>query len=315
MATYTKLDDIDLSAVAYHYGLGPIRLAPLPGGAANSSFRVTAASGSYVLTILDNHDTAGARRLAAHTQALFLLGVPTSEVVPTVDGAPITRLRGRGAVLKKWIEGTVRQPLPLAHLPAAGRMLAELHALPPASPGLADIPVGTRRLTPQHQALITEFTDKEFAAWLTTHLDHVHTAEAANPRTRRVVHGDFFDDNIVVRTDGGLSLLDWETLTLDDPLLDLGAAAVGVGREAGLLAPERLRALVSGYEQVAPLSDADRADLPMEITHAALIIAFHRYRRHHIRFPDPRKSGYHMEMVTFVDSVAEGTRALGGANG
>ncbi|MBQ1157081.1 phosphotransferase [Streptomyces sp. A73] len=117
--------------------------------------------------------------------------------------------------------------------------------------------------------------------------------------------------NVVVRQDGHLSVLDWETISLDDPLLDLGMAAVGLAQDAGNLAPARLDALLSGYPDIAPLSDEDAAALPMEIVHAALSIAFHRYYRHNIRFPDPAKSSIHNEMLQFVDSVEKMTSLRG----
>ncbi|MCG3041801.1 phosphotransferase [Streptomyces sp. S1A] len=310
MAKYTTLDQIDLPAVARSYGLDQPRLEPLTGGAANSSFKLTSTSGTYVLTILDNHDLPSARRLAAHTQAVFRLGVPTTEVVPAADGALTAQLDGRPVILKKWVEGVVRQPLPTQLLPEAGRVLARLHTLSPQSPGLDDIPVGTRRLSDHHRSLIPQFTDTGFADWLNGRLDRIRSAEAKSDRPRRVVHGDLFDDNIIVGEDGSLTVLDWETISLDDPLLDLGMAAVGLAQEDGILVPERLEALVTGYRRIVSLTDADAAALPMEIEHAALIIAFHRYYRHNVRFPDPARSTYHTEMIKFVDSVESAATRL-----
>jgi len=310
VAKYTTLDQIDLPAVARRYALDQPCLTPLAGGAANSSFKLTSASDEYVLTVLDNHDLPSAERLAAHTQAVFRLGVPTTEIVPAADGALVTQMDGRPVILKKWIEGEVRQPLPIPLLPEAGRILAMLHSLPPQSPGLGGVPAGTRRLSDDHRAAIPHFTDTDFAAWLTDRLDRTGAVEAGNERPRTIVHGDLFDDNVIVREDGRLSVLDWETISLDDPLLDLGMAAVGLAQEGGVLVPERLNALVTGYQEVAPLSEADTAALPVEIEHAALIIAFHRYYRHNIRFPDPAKSTLHIEMIKFVDSVENATRLL-----
>ncbi|MGP3948487.1 phosphotransferase [Streptomyces sp. 7N604] len=283
----------------------------MAGGAANSSFRLSSGTDEFVLTILDNHDMPSAERLAAHTQAVFRLGVPTTEVFPAADGALITTLDDRPVILKERIEGKAKQPLPVPLLPEAGRILAQLHALPPDSAGLGDIPVGSRRLSNDHNSIISQFADRDFAAWLTDRLDRVRTVEAKNLRPQRVAHGDLFDDNVIVRTQGQLSILDCETISLDDPLLDLGMAAVGLAEEGGVLVPERLNALIDGYGEIAPLSEEDAIALPMEIEHAALIIAFHRYYRHNIRFPDPSKSTIHTEMIKFVDSV-EGAAAKRG---
>ncbi|MGW5114399.1 phosphotransferase [Streptomyces noursei] len=308
MAKYTSLGQIDLPCVADHYGLDQPRLAPLAGGAANSSFHLTSGSGEFVLTILDNHDQASAERLAAHTTALFDLGMPTTEVVPTQNGSLIADVAGRPVILKRWIAGGVEAPLPIHLLPDAGRILATLHTLAADAAGLADLPAGTRRLSPAQQATIAEFSDTDFATWLTERLERIHTLEATHHRAQVIAHGDLFDDNLIVRPDGGLVVLDWETVSLDDPLLDLGMAAVGLAREDGLLVPERLRALVAGYVEIAPLSEDELTALTAEIEHAALIIAFHRYYRHNVRFPDPAKSTIHTEMIKFVESIEHATQ-------
>lgn len=305
MAHYTTLDQVDLPAVAKHYGISRPSLTPLAGGAANSSFHLASDAGDFVLTILDNHDLPSAQRLAAHTQALFRLGVPTTEVVPAADGALVMSLGSRPVILKRWIEGEVRELLPLGLLPEAGGILAQLHALAPESPGLDDIPVGTRRLSESQTALIPQFDDKVFAAWLTERLERVRAAEEGNERRRTITHGDLFADNVIVRKDGRLSALDWETVSLDDPLLDLGMAALGLAQEDGALVQDRVRALVDGYQQIAPLTQQDVAALPVEIEHAALIIGFHRYYRHNVRFPNPSKRTFHTQMVKFVDSIAD----------
>ncbi|PZH17852.1 hypothetical protein C1I97_04505 [Streptomyces sp. NTH33] len=306
MAHYTTADQIDLNTLAERYELTNPSVVPLPGGAANSSFRLTTGQGCYVLTALDNHDERTASALARHTQALYRLGLPTSRLVPATDGSLVTTVNGSRFVLKEWISGRIQQPLPLALLPEAGEFLANLHALPPQTEGLEDVPVGARRLSAVHLAAIPGFTDRKFAGWLTDRLGRIRAAEAGARREPCLVHGDLFDDNIVVRDDGHLSVLDWETISLDDPLLDLGMAAVGLAQDgAGLLSHERLEALLCGYEKKRPLAVADRAALPLEIEHAALIIGFHRYYRHNVRFPNPERATYHLEMVTFAGSVAD----------
>ncbi|MFB7084749.1 phosphotransferase [Streptomyces sp. NPDC056296] len=304
MAHYTTADQIALAAVADRYGLTGPSLTPLSGGAANSSFRLACGEGEYVLTSLDNHDEVTATTLARHTRALHRLGLPTSEVVPATDGSLVVPLCDRLLVLKKWIAGAVEQPLPLALLPEAGSLLARLHALAPDAEDLDDVPVAARRLPPEHLAAISGFADQKFAQWLTSRLDRVRSAEADSHRVPCLIHGDLFDDNVIVREDGGLSVLDWETISLDDPLLDLGMAAVGLAQdEAGLLETERLHALLDGYEKTRPLTTVDRAILPLEIEHAALIIAFHRYYRHNVRFPNPERATYHRAMVRFTESI------------
>lgn len=65
MARYTSLSQAQIDAILAEYPLKPREVAPLSGGAANSSYLVHADSAAYVLTVLDNHDSASAGRLAA----------------------------------------------------------------------------------------------------------------------------------------------------------------------------------------------------------------------------------------------------------
>ncbi|MCK9900540.1 phosphotransferase [Frankia sp. Cpl3] len=303
MANYTTADQVDLDTVSQHYGLADIQISPLRGGAANSSFHLFSDSGEFTLTVLDNHNISSARRLAAHTQTVFGLGIPTTEVVPTIAGDLVAALGSRPTILKRWISGEVRDPLPLSLLPAAGNILASIHQLTAQAAGLSDVPSETRRLSPVDEAAISQFMDENFGGWLSEQMKKVHALEEERKGIKRIVHGDLFADNIIVGENGQLSVLDWETISLDDPLLDLGMAIVGLGQRDGLLATDRMDLLISGYREVEELNESDLVALPIEIVNAALIIAYHRYVRHNIRFPDPSKSGIHVEMIKFVDSV------------
>ncbi len=303
MASYTTADQVNLEAVSAEYALEEIVLSPLAGGAANSSFHLFSAVGEFVLTILDNHDILSARRLAAHTKAVFRLGIPTTEVVPTVKGDLIATVDGRPIILKRWIAGEVRDPLPQPLLPEAGRVLARIHKIDPKVPDLSGVPRGTRRLSNVQEGIIPQFVDKEFGGWLSEGLGRVRAAEAKRHRASRICHGDLFADNIIVTDRGHISLLDWETISLDDPLLDLGMTIVGLGREGGLLDLGRMEEIVGGYREIESLDEADFLFLPTGIVYAAMIIAYHRYVRHNIRFPNQERSSYHREMVRFVESV------------
>ncbi|WP_261559295.1 phosphotransferase [Frankia tisae] len=305
MATYTTVDQIDPAVIAGHYGLREPRLISLAGGAVNSSFHLAGAGGEFVLTILDSQDAPGAARLAAHMQGVFRLGVPAPEIIPSLDGQLSIALDGRPGILKRWISGAMLDPLPHLHLPAAGRLLANIHGLPVNSPALLTLPVGTRRLSARDEAELGRFPDREFAAWLTDRLARVRDPVGRRRPTRTVIHGDFFADNLIVHHDSTLSALDWETISRDDPLLDLGIAIVGLAQDgAGLLAPARMESLLAGYQEIGTLDEPSISALPARITEAALILAYHRYRLFNITFPDPARSTMHTELFGFVDSVA-----------
>lgn len=301
MATYTSADELDLASIAKRYGFDDISLEPLNGGAANSSFKAGCEQGEFVLTVLDNHDQRSAEILAAHTRALFERGMPTAEVVSNIDGDDISLVDGRCMLLKRWIPGQVVEPLPHDLLEKAGRLLAQLHGLRPDVPNL---PVGTRRLSTVQVALVDGFPDHAFAQWLTKHLDAVQRREAHLTQVPDVIsHGDLFTDNLLVKPDGELAIIDWETVSLDSALLDLGMTLLGLAKVDGRLDQEAAGRILHGYDAVRPLSPEHADAVRSEVEHAALIIAFHRYYRHNIRFPDAAKSRIHEELIGFVQSL------------
>ncbi|WP_326829403.1 phosphotransferase [Streptosporangium sp. NBC_01810] len=305
MATYTSLDKLDPGLITARYGLPDLELEALSGGAANSSFKATSAAGTFVLTVLDNYvGQADADVLAAHTETLFRLGMPTVEIIRNLDGDRISMIGERPILLKRWIEGRVVEQLPDHLYAVAGGLLARLHRLPPTE--MPDLPVGTRRLSAAQQALISEFPDREFAAWLTFRLAEPRLTSMIHLATANVIsHGDVFTDNLIVRPDDSLALIDWETVSLDSALVDLGMTLLGLAKVDGRLDRARSHKIVAGYLAERTLSAEELAALPASVEYAALIIAFHRYHRHNIRFPSERKSHLHIEMIGFVESLTD----------
>ncbi|WP_416566169.1 phosphotransferase [Nocardia testacea] len=298
MADYTSLRELNLSAVAHRYGLPELSAEVLAGGAANSSFTVWDGNSKYVLTALDNHTFSSAERLSDLMSTLKLFRFPTCELVADTNGKKVTNFGGRPVVLKHWVEGRVEIPLPDILLSRVGVLMAQLHSLPT---DIAGLPLGTRRLTPAHEKTIWDFEDREFGSWLTDRLAGVRDLRSS--RQDAVIHGDLYADNIIIGSDDSLFIIDWETASLDDPMLDLGMAIIGLAVSGGRLSSERARDIIAGYASVCPIAAEDLSLLPQMVEHAALIIAFHRYARHNIRYPDSRYAGLYREMVDLVDSI------------
>lgn len=61
-------------------------------------------------------------------------------------------------------------------------------------------------------------------------------------------------------------------------------------------------ALVAAYQTRRPLAELERRMLYRAVLYASLVIAYHRYRRHHLTHPDPTKQHLYREIPVFVDS-------------
>jgi homoserine kinase type II len=80
-----------------------------------------------------------------------------------------------------------------------------------------------------------------------------------------VVHGELYPSNILVRTDGTICLLDWETASIGAALLDLAALTSGTLEE-----PERTR-IVTAYARGAGRAPED---LSVDLERCRMLVAF-----------------------------------------
>jgi homoserine kinase type II len=268
----------------------------------------------YTLTIVEGRNPGKAVTVASHTRTLFTAGIPTTEVIPDRTGRPASGIGGRTAILKRWVDGTVHDTLPERLLEAAGAFLGSLHTT--VSVEALDPPArhGARRLTASDVASLDGAADAGFVDWLKSSL-----ADAGDPAADgrvAVCHGDLFPDNIIERPDGTLVVIDWETLSLDDPLYDLGMAVVGLATRASdaRIDPRRLAPLVSGYVRENPSVAGELDRLPGSIAAAAAEIGFHRYRRYLARpVPGSRPAAYRDMTTCAASSADDGVQAvLGG---
>lgn len=290
MADHTMLRPHEIAHVCAAYGLAVREVTRLTGGTVNTHLLVdTGGAGQFVVTVLASRDVAAVSRPVGVMRWLASSGYPTDAPLDGDGKGP----RGRAVIVRPYTPGTCHDTLPLRLLPAAGAVLARLHKLG-VPPRELRLPENARRLPAAAAATIEAFPDREFAGWL--------LRNAADPpvsdERRCVTHGDLFADNLVEASDGSLRVLDWETASVDDPLLDLGMAVVGLGIEDGVVRTERVMALVDGYRKVRAISPDELHRLRELSVYAGSIVAFNRY----VRRADPRTRPF-AAMVSAVDGL------------
>ncbi|WP_436770808.1 phosphotransferase [Yinghuangia sp. YIM S09857] len=292
MADHAMLRPHEIAHVCAAYGLSVREVSRLTGGTVNTHLLVDAGdAGHFVLTVLDAREVAAFSRLVGVMRWLASAGYPTGAPLDGDGKAP----RGRAVIVRPYIHGTCHDTLPATLLPAAGAVLARLHGLglPPRE---LRLPENARGLPETAVAMIEAFPDREFAAWM---LRNVADPPLSGARGC-ITHGDLFSDNLVETDDGSLRVLDWETASVDDPLLDLGMAVVGLGIEDGVFRTGRIAAVVDGYRAVRPLSPGELHRLRELSVYAGSIVAFNRY----VRRDDPRARPFGTT-VTAVDGLRD----------
>jgi homoserine kinase type II len=300
VAGYTALRSGDVEQILARYAIVVGQVEPLSGGAANSSYLVRATSADYVLTVLDNHDEFSARRLGALLTHLVTHEVPTGRPIKTVDGDDVSVFSGRPVLVKEYLPGHSGAPLPAHYLNAAGRLLAEVHAVPVPK----WLPVNGRRLPQDSPERMEKFRDAAFVRWLRLRLEQSRVIDTFGGPVG-LVHGDYFADNLVVCNNNQLAVLDWETATRDLLVLDIGMAIVGLCRQDGKFLARDASDLLTGYESRRPLGPQERETLRPASIYACLVIAYHRYLRHNVTHPDPDKRHLYLEIPDFVQSLEE----------
>jgi aminoglycoside phosphotransferase (APT) family kinase protein len=215
---------------------GPARLEKFKGGQSNPTYRLAAASGSYVL----RRQPPGALLKSAHAvdrefrvmRALAGSGVPVPQVHALCEDPNVI---GSMFYVMEHCAGRIFWDAALPELSGAperaavydemNRVLAALHRVDPAAVGLADYGKPGNYFARQLSRWIGQYRAselrpipamEELMGWL-------QERQPADDGRVALVHGDYRLDNIVFheREPRIVAVLDWELSTLGHPLADL----------------------------------------------------------------------------------------------
>jgi homoserine kinase type II len=281
MAVYTEVTDEALRAFLADYDLGGlIAFRGIAEGVENSNYALRTERGDFILTLYEKRvDPAELPYFLGLMEHLAGRGLPCPTPVHGRDGAALRALCGRPAAICTFLEGVWPRRVRPEHLAPLGAALARLHAagegfavvrpnaLGPA--GWAPLLDGCReRGNEVAPGLIAELDERLaaiLAAW---------PAPGALPMGQ--IHADLFPDNVFFLADSDgrprlSGLIDFYFACTD-----LLAYDVAVCLNAWCFEPDgsfnvtKARALVGAYAAIRPLSDAERAALPVLCRGAAI---------------------------------------------
>jgi Ser/Thr protein kinase RdoA (MazF antagonist) len=278
-------------AVAGAYGLSLSTATDL-GGSANLNLLVRDNDERFVVRVYRRHVTDARLTAIQATRASLATGrVPCAEAVRAADGARHIRVGEHLVEVEPFVEADTKMDSLeriAAGLPTLGRMhdlLADVdvgapadHAAPFAN---AVDPVGLVESTRAGTDRIRSWRPTTEEAALAEAADRLAEAgaEAHEPFTglaRQLVHGDFWDNNVLFR--GGELVLvgdfDFmgERLRIDDLALTLFFTASLAAGAADLTTWRELASLVARYDAgtAHPLTPTERAALPVAVARQPL---------------------------------------------
>jgi homoserine kinase type II len=277
MSVYTLIQPADLSPLLQAYGLGAVMaLEPIQGGIENSNYFLTveAPEGAreLVLTLFEELNPADAAFLPPLLVHLHAAGVPVAAPLATLDGRYQPVFFGKAVqVAPRLRGGHVEMPGP-AENEAMGRALAGLHRALAGYPLHRSNAHGAdwwKEVAARWRSRLPEGDGELLACTLE---DFESVTARLRDLPRGLIHGDLFRDNTLF--DGGAvsGILDFSETAEDFLLLDVAITMNDFCRAwpAITLRQPSVRAFMSGYEAVRPLTPAEREALPLFLAVAAM---------------------------------------------
>ena len=274
MAVYTEVTDDALAAFLERYDIG--RLVAFRGiaeGVENSNFSLRTSAGDFILTLYEKRvDPADLPWFLGLMEHLAAKSLPCPLPVRARDGANLNKLAGKTAAITTFLPGIWPRRPTVAHCAPLGEALARLHlAGADYAPGRANAlgPAGWRPLF-DRCAGSADTVQPGLGAALDAALGAILAAwPDALPRGH--IHADLFPDNVFF-LDGGISgLIDFYFAATDLYAYDIAICLNAWCFETDFsFNITKSRAVLRSYQSIRPLTDAERAALPVLCRGAAI---------------------------------------------
>jgi len=189
------------------------------------------------------------RASTAFHEAAHAAGVPTPQVIRTIDGTVFAPLDAGQARVYEWVD--LLPPDATLDPGLVGAVVADIHQVVSAEPDENEVapwfshPVGADRW----DRLVEQLTEAgaPFASRLADLRDELVALDAwiEPPHQLRTCHRDLWADNLLSTGDDGVCVIDWDDSGPADPSHELGCVLFEFARSD----PGRARDLVTSYEQ------------------------------------------------------------------
>ena len=275
MAVFTEVTETQANDLMQALNLGQLTaLRGIEGGIENTNYFATTDRGEYVLTLFER---LGFEQLPFYLHLMKHLaerGILVPNPAANTDGDILHTVCGKPAAVVNKLTGKSQLQPQAVHCAAVGDMLARMHLAgqdynrsQPNLRGLPwwneTVPVVLPYLTPEQAALIrSELAFQNHTA--------ASSAYAALPRGP--VHADLFRDNVMFDGEQLTGFFDFYFAGVDTWLFDLAVCLNDwcIDLPSGAHDATRAQAMIAAYQQVRPLSGAERQLLAAMLRAGAL---------------------------------------------
>lgn len=298
MANYTQLQPSDIQSIADYYNLTVIKFEAIEGGARNSSYLLYTLQRKYVLTVCDDDLLSDAIKLGKLLLLLEKCRFTTTRLLAPSKSDKIMVYQDKPIMLKIYIEGHVCENLDDTMLVKIGSEMAKLHQI--SAPDY----LPKQHAYGQHtfSTIIGLNINRNYESWLAKqHQYFKHNIPSDLPCS--LIHGDLFYDNILVENNQFKAIIDFEEACYYYRGFDLGMAIVGLCTQKTLVALDKTRALIAGYQQIQKLQQQEKATLQIFIQYAATATSYWRFWKYHIHIPSEDNADKHWQMMQIAKNI------------
>jgi len=275
MAVFTEVSKSQAAELMRTLNLGTLtHLRGIEGGIENTNYFATTDKGEYVLTVFERLNFEQLPFYLHLMKHLAGRGIPVPDPAPNRDGDIVHALNGKPAAVVNKLEGKSQLAPMTVHCAEVGAMLARMHLAGVdynrSQPNLRGLhwwnettPVVLPYLKPEQAALILS----ELAFQNHTATSSAYAALPCGP-----VHADLFRDNVMFNGEQLTGFFDFYFAGVDTWLFDLAVCLNDwcVELPSGRHDAERANAMISAYQEIRPLTAAERQLLPAMLRAGAL---------------------------------------------
>ena len=274
MAVYTRINRQDLEDFVAKFDIGDIVSCDgIADGIENTNYLLETSTGKHVLTLFEKRVRPGdLPYFMALMSFLESQTFPCPGPVPDRNGDVLHTLSERPAALVRFVRGAWPRNVTPDHCREVGQTLARLHL---SAAGFGMTRSNDLALTDWRQ-LVSGLGDRTnslqtgFTTWVAEELGSLDEKWPQNLPTG-IVHGDLFPDNVFFE-DGRISgVIDFYFACNDVLAFDLAICLnAWCFPEPDQFDIDRGTALLSGYDTIRTLNDAEKVALPILARGAAM---------------------------------------------
>lgn len=293
MAAYTQVTKKDANALAADYGLPKVlSVRTVREGSVNSHFLMETARGKFIIKIDEVKSEIEVKRELDLLIFLRKHGFPCPVALADRRGRHCRDWGGKQLSLYRHIDGHALDPddLSATQLENIGRVMADLHLITKAYKKgvdsrfsfdrIAEIYAGVRGRLPHYLKKIVRTLDEELE-YLQNYLE--------NKLPKGIIHGDIFSDNLIIKGEKVVAVLDFEAAGRGKFIFDLATAVNALCFEGNRYALKKFESLIAGYETLRTLSLAEWDAFPNELRFSAFRFTVTRLRDFFLNPADDRQ--------------------------